>query len=120
MTSTTPVKKSMLTNELYDALKFIAQIALPALGTLYFALAGIWNLPNATQVIGTLTAIDVFLGVLLGLSTTSYVKSESRYDGALVVDTSDPNKDSYSLEFSTPLNDLPNLDSVTLKVNNAS
>ena len=66
-----------MTNELYDKLKWIAQILLPALGTLYFALAGIWGFPYAEQIIGTITAIDTFLGVLLGISTMQYRKELS-------------------------------------------
>lgn len=59
-------------NKLYDRLKFLAQIGLPALGALYFALAGIWGLPGAEQVLGTVLAIDTFLGVILGLSSAKY------------------------------------------------
>lgn len=66
-----------LSNKVYDALKWIAQILLPALGTLYFALAGIWGFPYAEQIIGTITAIDTFLGVLLGISTMQYRKELS-------------------------------------------
>lgn len=64
-----------LSNAQYDLLKWIAQIFLPAVGTLYFALANIWGLPNAEQVVGTITAIDAFLGVLLGISTDAYYKN---------------------------------------------
>lgn len=63
-----------LSNEAYDVLKFIAQIVLPALGTLYFALASIWGLPYGEQIVGTITAIDAFLGALLGVSTANYKK----------------------------------------------
>lgn len=66
-----------LSNKVYDSLKWIAQILLPALGTLYFALAGIWGFPYAEQIIGTITAIDTFLGVLLGISTMQYRKELS-------------------------------------------
>lgn len=62
------------TNNVYDKLKWIAQYALPAIGTLYFAIAGIWNLPCAEQVVGTITAIDTFLGVVLGISSVQYKK----------------------------------------------
>lgn len=61
-----------MTNKMYDILKWIAQILLPAIGTLYFALATIWNLPYAEQIVGTITAIDCFLGALLGISTKKY------------------------------------------------
>lgn len=64
-----------MTNKTYDVLKWIAQYLLPALGTLYFALANIWNLPFGEEIVGTITAIDAFLGVLLGISTMQYNKT---------------------------------------------
>ena len=63
-----------MSNKVYDALKWIAMYLLPALGTLYFALAEIWGLPYGEQIVGTITAIDTFLGVILGISTTQYNK----------------------------------------------
>lgn len=63
-----------MSNKVYDILKWIAQILLPALGTLYFALAGIWGFPYAEEVIGTITAVDAFLGIILGISTVQYKK----------------------------------------------
>ena len=62
-------------NKTYDVLKYIAQIALPAVATLYFALASLWNLPYAEQVVGTITAIDTFLGTLLHVSSNTYGKA---------------------------------------------
>lgn len=67
-----------MSNKLYDILKWIAQILLPALGTLYFALASIWGFPYAEQVVGTITAVDTFLGVLLGISTKRYNANNSQ------------------------------------------
>lgn len=64
----------VLSSKTYEVLKWIAQIVLPALGTLYFALATIWGLPYGEQVVGTITAVDAFLGTLLGLSTVNYNK----------------------------------------------
>ncbi len=64
----------MISNRTYDILKYIAQIVLPALGTLYFALSTIWGLPYGEQVVGTITAIDAFLGALLGISTAQWKK----------------------------------------------
>ncbi len=63
-----------LSNSAYDILKWIAQILLPALGTLYFALSKIWGLPYSTEVVGTIAAVDTFLGALLGISTAEYNK----------------------------------------------
>lgn len=65
-----------MSNETYDILKFIALIFLPAAGTLYFALAAIWGLPYGEQIVGTITAVDTFLGALLGISTAQYNKEQ--------------------------------------------
>lgn len=64
-----------MSNKVYDVLKFVAQILLPAIGTLYFALAQIWNFPFAEEIVGTITAIDAFLGAILGISTMQYNKA---------------------------------------------
>lgn len=64
-----------MSNKTYDVLKFIALILLPALGTLYFALASIWGLPYGEQIVGTITAVDTFLGAILGISTAKYNKA---------------------------------------------
>lgn len=66
-----------MSNKVYDALKWLALVFLPAIGTLYFALAGIWGFPYGEQIVGTLTAIDTFLGVCLGISTKQYNKGQS-------------------------------------------
>lgn len=63
-----------MSDKTYDILKFVAQILLPALGTFYFALAQIWNLPLAEEIVGTITAVDALLGALLGISTAQYNK----------------------------------------------
>lgn len=63
-----------MSNKTYDILKYIAQIALPAVGTLYFALAGIWGFPYGEEIVGTITAVDTFLGVILGISSANYNK----------------------------------------------
>lgn len=64
-----------MSNKVYDILKWVALVVLPAIGTLYFALAGIWGFPYGEQIVGTITAIDTFLGALLGISTASYNKA---------------------------------------------
>lgn len=76
-----------LSNKMYDQLKFLAMILLPALGALYFAVAGIWGLPKAEEVVGTVTAVDAFLGVVLGISSN---KPES-FDGYLAPNGTDEN-----------------------------
>lgn len=71
----------MMSNRIYDILKFIAQVVLPAVGTLYFALAQIWGLPYGEQIVGTISAVDCFLGALLGISTIQYNKQKGAQNG---------------------------------------
>lgn len=66
----------IFSNNVYNILKWVAQILLPALGSLYFGLAAIWGLPSGEQVVGTIVVIDTFLGVCLGVSTAQYNKSQ--------------------------------------------
>lgn len=63
-------------NKVYDTLKYVAQVVLPSVGTLYFALAGIWGLPFGEEIVGTITAVDAFLGALLMISANQYKKSK--------------------------------------------
>lgn len=100
-----------LNSKVYDALKYVAQYVLPAAGTLYFALATIWGLPYGEQIVGTITAVDAFLGVLLGISGMSYGG-----DGVLKIDTSHEDKDIYRLDLRTDLDEIKGKSSVTLKV----
>jgi len=69
-----------MSNKTYDVLKYIAQIVLPAIATLYFALSSIWGLPYGEQIVGTITAIDAFLGALLGISTMKYNKEDKNHE----------------------------------------
>lgn len=64
-----------ISNKTYDALKWVAQYLLPGIGTLYFALAGIWGLPYGEEIVGTITAVDAFLGLILGISSAQYNKN---------------------------------------------
>lgn len=70
-----------ISNKTYDTLVWIAQIALPALGTLYAALAVIWGFPFGEEIVGTISAVDVFLGTLLGISKAKYNKSKIDKNG---------------------------------------
>jgi hypothetical protein len=63
-----------MSNKVYDVLKWIALVLLPALGALYFGLASIWGFPYAEEVVGTVSVIDTFLGAILMISTNEYNK----------------------------------------------
>ena len=62
----------IMKNETYDGLKNFATMILPAIGTLYFALAEIWGLPNGEKIVGTVAAVCTFLGVFLKVSNVKY------------------------------------------------
>lgn len=68
-----------MSNKVYDILKWIAMVVLPAVATLYFALAGIWGFPYGEEIVGTITAIDTFLGVILGISSANYHNAEKEF-----------------------------------------
>lgn len=111
----TETKTALLSDKLYNVLKPITTIVLPGAGALYFALAGIWGLPNADKVVGTTSAVTVFLGLLLGLSTRSYNKSDARFDGTIEVRET-PEKIAYLLDVSQDPAGLAGKSEVTLKV----
>lgn len=104
----------MITGQLYNRLKFLALVVFPALGTLYFALAGIWGLPSAEQVVGTLVAFDTFLGVILQISSTNYNSTTAQ--GTLGIHET-PGGKTFNLELEgDPEYELEGKDRVVFKV----
>jgi Putative phage holin Dp-1 len=80
----------VITGKLYNVLKFLALVIFPALGTLYFTLAQIWGLPAGEEVVGTILALDTFLGVILQISSTNYNSSSAQ--GTLDIQETDEGK----------------------------
>lgn len=116
MSDFAPPLKSMMSNRTYDVLKFMAQIFLPGLGTLYFALAGIWGLPKAEEVVGTIVAIDTFLGLLLGLSSKSYTETlQGKMIGTIDIREDDDGKQ-MTLNFPGDPHEIESQHRVTFKV----
>lgn len=111
-------KTPLLSNRIYDILKNSATIVLPATGALYFALAQIWGFPKAEEVVGSIAAVNTFIGALVGLSTRSYNKSGAKYDGDLdvVEDPADGSK-MFSLNLNQDPETLETMNEVTFKVN---
>lgn len=106
-------------NHVYDKLKIICLYVLPAVATLYFTLASIWDwLPYAQQVVGTIAAVETFLGALLGISTKHYNEKNNEPDGTMKVDSSDPEKEVYELNLNIPVEQLGEKDQVVFKVEN--
>lgn len=109
-------KTPLLTNKAYDWMKYIAQIFLPAVGALYFGLAQIWGLPNAEEVVGTITIFDIFLGTVLLISTKQYDNSTAKYDGNLIFDEDDPERRVLRFEVDAPLEEIAMKKNLTIKV----
>jgi hypothetical protein len=84
---------NFFTPKLYDRLKFIAQIVLPAVATFWLTVSELWNIPNGPEIAGTITAFDLLLGILLGVSRNQYYKNGANFDGELkMVETEDGNE----------------------------
>jgi len=113
---TNEVQWFQLSNKTYNKLKALVQIILPAFSTLYFALAAIWSLPNAEQVVATSAAFTLFLGTVLGISTRSYKNTAHPFDGTLDVSIGDTGIKTYSLELFTDPEQLDSKDVVRFKV----
>lgn len=107
----------MITGKLYDYLKFLALVLLPALGTFYFALSGVWGLPGAEQVVGTIVVFDTFLGAILQISSNAYNKSDAKFDGSFIVEEEPGGgKKIVTLDLSNNPEALANKDQLTFKV----
>lgn len=103
----------------YKILKWLVLVALPAVGTFYFAVGNVWGLPAPEQVVATLSAIAACLGSLIGISSRNYAANGRPGEtvGVLRIDSTDPEKDLYSLELEgDSLDRLPGLDKATFKV----
>lgn len=99
----------MITNsKVYDVLKSIAMVWLPALATLYYAVASLWGIPDATNVIGTMAAVDTFLGAIIGISSLNY---KPPIDGILM-----PGPNEMKLHLPLTQEEAASKDTVTLKV----
>jgi len=101
----------VLSNKTYDVLKWIALYFLPALGTLYFSLSGLWGFPYGEEVVGTITALDTFVAVIIGISSYGY-----KGDGTFQIDKTRENSDIYRLDMNAPLDELADRGMIILKV----
>lgn len=106
----------LLSNKAYDALKLLAIIIFPAIGTLYFTLGQIWGLPDPNEVVASIVAIDTFLGVIIKLGDASYNASESKFDGAVVVTPNGDGTGNVSMSLSTHPEDLIGKKEAVLKI----
>lgn len=116
--NTEPVhpSKLILGDKVYSFLKFIALIVLPAAATLYFTLGNVWGWPNVEQVVGTLVAVDTFLGIVLGISSKAYYNSDARFSGAIDI-FPNPDEGTTDMNIRVDPNNLVGSSEVALKVN---
>ena len=109
----------MLGDGAYNVVKKSATIVLPALGTLYFTLSQIWGLPHAEAVVGTIAAVNTFLGVSIQISKKSYYSSNAPYVGEIKVQESpDGSRKVFSLVVDGDPEALEYMDQATFKINN--
>lgn len=113
-TSPAPAKPPLLTSATYDRLKAFNQFVLPACGTLYAALAIIWGFPHGKEVVGSIAAITIFVGVILGWAANRYNNSNEKYDGLFIVNPGEQNPN--TLEFHAPQEVLEAKHEFTIKV----
>lgn len=103
--------------KMLNNLRLAAQYWIPALGTLMFTLGSIWDWSWTANAVGSIMAFDTFLGILLGYQTRgSSPGAMGKFDGQIVIDTSNPMKDTHTLDLGKNLARLPDMDTVTLKV----
>ena len=111
------VKTPWLNDVWYDRLKYIALVLLPALATMYFALANIWGLPYAEQVVGTIVVIDTFLGVIVKYAADQYDKSDAKYDGDMIVLTDQEGNKTFTLDLANNPEALESQNQIVFRVN---
>ena len=103
-------------NRTYDIIRWIVQITCPAFLVLLTTVGAIWEWARVDAIVQTLAAVNLFLGVSLKISSNNYTPPEPSTDGILLVNTTDPEKDTYTFEMETPLFDLQNGDVMNLRV----
>jgi hypothetical protein len=114
-TSITPFGEGF-SDSVYEFLTKLVQLGLPAVATLYFGLSEIWGFPAADKVVGSLTLLATFFGVLLQISKRNYVASGAAYDGEMVVMRKAEGGSTFSLEVDGDPQELADKDAVAFKV----
>jgi hypothetical protein len=107
----------LLGDKMYNFVKKLVQVIIPAGGALYFALSKIWGFPHGEDVVGSLMAVATFLGVVLGISSAQYTASGAGYQGHMTVQ---PNSDGVTkvtgLHFDGEPKDLEGKSAMTFKI----
>ena len=98
-----------MNNKLYDGLKYVAILVIPALATFVNSVGIVWGIPYTNEVTATITALGVFLGAALRVSSKNYTPETH---GNLVV----TKHDEVYADFVSEPNDLKDGDTIVLKV----
>ena len=113
-----PVIKNPLINDVwYKRLEYLGRVVLPGFATMYLALSTLWLLPKGAEVVGTIVAVDTFLGVFLGYAQKTYDASNAAYNGSLDVIPKPDGGTLYSLNLDTQPEALADMSKVTFKIN---
>ena len=111
-------KGYFMNDKVYDILKRLVQIVLPAFGVFYMSIGAAWDLPATNQVSDTIIAVCTFIGVALSLGSRSYNKSDAKYDGALDITQNEDGSKVYSLNLNDDTAVLDKKKNVNFKVKN--
>jgi hypothetical protein len=111
-----PPKNPLLSDAWYTRLEYLGRIVLPAFATLYLALSSLWKFPAGPEVVGTIVAVDTFLGLFLGYASAQYDKSEVKFDGSLDVTQAPDGLKTFSLNLNGEPESLMDKSQVVFKV----
>lgn len=106
----------LVTDKTYDRLKFLSTIVLPALTGLYLTLAPLWHLPKQEEVAATITAINVFLGVIVGVSSKKHQNDPKRFAGKVVYQDTGDKEPEVNLVLKQNLKEFQGRKEVTFKI----
>lgn len=100
----------------FNFLRMAAELGFPALIALYITLSETWNWGYQTEITATLVGLNVFIGVVVKIFRYRYDKSIEKYDGAVVVNQTDPMKSIFALEFNESPAQIPEMKEIRMKV----
>lgn len=106
----------LFSDAIYKTIRRLAEYGFPALIALYFALSEAWHWGNQAEIMASLAAVNVFLGAVVGVSRRTWQNSDAPYDGDLVIDTRDPDRDLATLDLTTMPEDIRDMNAATFRV----
>lgn len=111
-----PAQGFILGEKWYNRGKWVVMLLLPAFSTLYVTIGALWGLPYIQQVVGTSSALALFFGTLLGVSSKTYNNSDARFDGDMVLETNEDGRKLYTIALNEDVNHLDDKKQIVLKM----